>query len=459
MKNMRLMPSAFLLALGAFISWPLTTAYAQVPPVPPVVTKNFDPNSINAYGSARLTITVTNNNASEATLLSVSDFLPFNVTLTGVVESNTCGGILSAPAGDDIVTLSGGAIAANSSCAFAVDVTAIVPGTYINTIPIPPSVVGGVQYSILVGTELVAVTNIAAAVDTLVVPSNPPVVAKQFTPASISPTGFALLTINITNNNGVPATALSVTDNLPAGLTIANPAGATNTCGGTLTATSGSSSVTLTNGTIAAGTLLGPGFCTITLNVTATTPGVYVNTISAGQVFYTIVETVLTGNAASATLAVVLEPPVVSKRFYPSRVDDCGCSTLVITLTNPSSLPSTLTFPFADNLPAGLDAVSRPATTCLNGVATLYHSQLTLQSGTIPANSSCTVSVEVASHCNGEFINRIPAGALRTSTGNNLDPAFARVEFCCEDHEVAREMCHAVETIDEEEGMSLDDRK
>ena len=144
-------------------------------------------------------------------------------------------------------------------------------------------------------------------------------------------------------------------------------------------------------------------------------------------------------STSTASLTVVSNPPVVSKRFSPRRVDDCGCSTLIITLTNPSSVPSTLSAPFSDNLPFGLDIVGHASTTCTNGVATAFNNQLTLQSGSIPALSSCTLSVEVASDCDGEFTNRIPAGALRTSTGNNAAPAIARVEFCCENQAGARE--------------------
>ena len=102
-------------------------------------------------------------------------------------------------------------------------------------------------------------------------------------------------------------------------------------------------------------------------------------------------------------------------------------------------------------MPRGLEVVGHPTTTCLNGVVTLFHSQLTLQRGTIPAGSSCTISVDVASQCDGEFTNRIPAGALQTSTGSNAAAAFASVEFCCEGQATARDMCFLADTIDDED--------
>ena len=43
----------------------------------------------------------------------------------------------------------------------------------------------------------------------------------------------------------------------------------------------------------------------------------------------------------------------------------------------------------------------------------------------IPANGSCTVTVNVTAPVAGSFINSLPAGALQTSLGNNAAPAIA----------------------------------
>ena len=51
---------------------------------------------------------------------------------------------------------------------------------------------------------------------------------------------------------------------------------------------------------------------------------------------------------------------------------------------------------------------------------------VSLPSGrTIPANSSCTVSVNVTAPLVGSYVNTLPIGALQTSNGNNLAPAVA----------------------------------
>ena len=51
---------------------------------------------------------------------------------------------------------------------------------------------------------------------------------------------------------------------------------------------------------------------------------------------------------------------------------------------------------------------------------------MTLPAGrTIPANGSCTLSVNVTSAVVGGFVNTIPIGALVTSNGNNAVAANA----------------------------------
>jgi hypothetical protein len=89
------------------------------------------------------------------------------------------------------------------------------------------------------------------------------------------------LTITIQNTSGTPVVNMGLADNLPgtlpSGLEVANPANATNTCGGTLTANPGSQTIQLTGGGLAANSS-----CMISVNVISPQPGVYVNTIPAG---------------------------------------------------------------------------------------------------------------------------------------------------------------------------------
>jgi hypothetical protein len=99
-------------------------------------------------------------------------------------------------------------------------------------------------------------------------------------------TDEATLTITLANANLLVATLTApFTDNFPAGLVIAGIPNVATTCGGSgaPTASPGGSAVTLPAGrTIPAGSATVPGFCTLTVNVTAAVAGSYVNTVPVG---------------------------------------------------------------------------------------------------------------------------------------------------------------------------------
>lgn len=123
--------------------------------------------------------------------------------------------------------------------------------------------------------------------------------------------------------------------------------------------------------------------------------------------------------------------PTISKAFDPTTIEVDGVSTLTVTLTNTNAAAATLTGDLVDTLPADVFIAALPnaATTC-GGVgapiATPGGSTLTLPAGRIiPANGSCTVSVDVTSTIVGNYVNTIPTGALVTSNGNNPAPAVA----------------------------------
>ena len=103
----------------------------------------------------------------------------------------------------------------------------------------------------------------------------PPAFSKSFAPNPIAKGETSTLTFTIDNANEEQpqATSLAFTDNLPAGVVVATPANASNGCGGTLTATEGSSVISLTGGTVG-----GASLCTIAVDVTSDTEGAYLNT-------------------------------------------------------------------------------------------------------------------------------------------------------------------------------------
>ncbi len=137
-----------------------------------------------------------------------------------------------------------------------------------------------------------------------------PVVTKAFTPSSIMAGGVSTLSITVTNANPAALTNAALLDTFPAGLFVAATPAPTNSCGGTLTAAAGSSSVQLAAGTVPAGSVA-PGTCTIDVPVSAPalSPGL-VNTIPAGAFTSALGNSVA---SATATLLVTAAPtPAIS---------------------------------------------------------------------------------------------------------------------------------------------------
>lgn len=123
--------------------------------------------------------------------------------------------------------------------------------------------------------------------------------------------------------------------------------------------------------------------------------------------------------------------PTLAKSFNPSTINVGGVSTLTVTLANPNPALATLTAPLVDTLPSGVVIAPFPnaATTCGSGntvTAAPGTTAVTLPVGrTIPANGSCTVSVDVTSALVGSYFNVLPVSALQTSNGANPAPAVA----------------------------------
>ncbi len=437
-------------------------------PVPPTLSKAFSPATINAGGSSTLTITLSNAGTTLDTLTA-----PFTDTLpSGVVVSdggsNTCGGALTATAGSSAVILTGGSIPVSGSCVLTVDVAAPSGGSYINSLAIGALVTNNGS-------------NAAPAVATLTVNAPAlvaPTLGKAFSPSTISMGGSSTLTITLSNVGTTPATLTApLTDTLPSGVAVAGSAsttcvgGTVSTTGGTTATpsvlnrqpltrqptmravafripaktfawlTAGASTVTLTGGTIPAG-----GSCTVTVPVTAPVAGSYFNALAAGAL-----QTSNGNNAAPAvaTLTVLpVIPPTLSKSFGPATILAGGSSTLTITLNNPNNAIATLTAPLTDTLPGGVLVAGSITSTCIAPPPTGVNTQqltrqprietvafrmpakvrawlttgtstVSMTGGSIPAASSCTVTVPVTAPVAGSYTNTLPVGALQTNLGSN----------------------------------------
>jgi uncharacterized repeat protein (TIGR01451 family) len=244
-----------------------------------------------------------------------------------------------------------------------------------------------------------------------------PDVAKSFASA-IPPGGTTVLTITLSNPNATtPLSSLAFTDTYPANVTNAAVPAVGTTCGGTVTAAAGGPSVALSGGSLAAG-----ANCTVTVSVTGSAPGDYVNIIPSGGVTSNVAPN---STAALATLS-VLPPPVVTKTFTPNSVALNAYTTLTITLTNPSSTPMT-GVAFTDSYPTIPAALTNRfggtlTNTCGGAAArtTAAPYTLSLAGGTIPANGSCTVSYNrVRVNTAGAYTNTIPVGGVTTTNAGS----------------------------------------
>jgi LPXTG-site transpeptidase (sortase) family protein len=103
----------------------------------PTISKSFSLASIPAGGTSTLTITLSNINATSATLnSSFTDNLPSGVEIAGTPNlSTTCGGSPTSTTGSLTLPAAGSSIPGGGNCTIKVDVTAPDVGVYVNTIP------------------------------------------------------------------------------------------------------------------------------------------------------------------------------------------------------------------------------------------------------------------------------------------------------------------------------------
>jgi LPXTG-site transpeptidase (sortase) family protein len=269
--------------------------------------------------------------------------------------------------------------------------------------------------------------------------SLPAEINKSFSPISIAAGGTSRLSVTVFNPNGFALTNASWTDNLVGvqpGLVLASPVGLTNSCGGSVTASAGSTTLSLTGGTIPAQSGSTPGSCTISVNVTSTRTGNLINTIPAGELSSTGGGTTISNTTpASATLNVTgIQPPTVSKSFSPTTIWAGGTSELTIRINNNATGTTLTQASITDNLPANVFLANPPnASTSGCGpsasvTAVSGGTSVTLSNGTIAPSSSCLITVSVTSEVQGTHLNRIPAGALGNQQGlTNATPATARL--------------------------------
>src|SRR5208283_4749597 len=227
---------------------------------PPTITKSFGAATIPVGGTTSLSFTVTNPN-STGTLTGIN----FTDTLMGGLQvvnpsvvTGTCdSGTITAVAASTSISLAGASLAGGGTCTFSVNVTGTTAGVINNSVT-AASPDGGTGTA---GTASLTVLG-------------PPTITKSFGAATIPVGGTTSLSFTVTNPNSSGAlTGINFTDTLTGGLVVASPNGVSGACnGGTVTAVSGSTSISLTGGKRNAGLS-----CTVTVNVTGMIAGVVNN--------------------------------------------------------------------------------------------------------------------------------------------------------------------------------------
>ncbi|GAB5453548.1 MAG: hypothetical protein Hals2KO_38760 [Halioglobus sp.] len=383
---------------------------------------------------ARLELLIENNAINPLTSLTLSDTLPSAGPFQQLRVSspaniaNTCGGTVIAAAGSTSVALNGGTVPAYNgsvagSCTLALDVVGPA-GVYPNTAD-----ASAVRQNAN-GTTTTLLENDDATLTYTGALSS----AKSFTPASTSPGGSSTATIRFTSlDPSRPITGIAVTDNLPAGMLVANPSNAYTTCSGspTLDATPGAGTVSLSDA------ILAPGAeCEVIFDVQVSGSADWINTIPAGGI---TADGGLTNlSPVSATLVFVApDAPLISKAITPGTIAPGQFARLTVTITNGTQDVTNLSLAdyfTVDGLMGsapngmGIAEAAMPSTDCSGGIVVPAPDgeSVRLEGASLGASTSCTFSVNVTSTTVGTITNTIPLNSMSTAEGATNSSTFAQ---------------------------------
>jgi trimeric autotransporter adhesin len=258
----------------------VSTGFTVIAPTDLTVTSTHSGNFKAGDSADTYTLTATNSGGTSTSgTVTVVDTLPSGFTATAMSGTNW-----SCTVGT-LTCTSTQAVAGGSSfpvITLTVSVSSANAGTYTNSVH-----VGG-------GGE-VNTGNDTGTDSTIVV--GQPTISESFSPTSVATGVNSTVTFTLGNPsaNVVSLTGVAFSDTLPANLKVSTPNGVVSTCGGTVSATAGGSSIGFTNGTLTSGQT-----CTVKVNVNSTVANTYTNT--TGAVTATNSNA---GGTASATLTVV----------------------------------------------------------------------------------------------------------------------------------------------------------
>jgi len=189
--------------------------FGSAPAPSPTISKAFTPSTVGVNSNSTLTITLSNSYANSQRGAAFTDTYPaglVNAPTPGA--TTTCGGTLTATAGEGSVALSNGTIPANSSCTVTVNVRSAATGTYNNSIAVGElsttfafnDAAANAALTVVVGPSLTNLKTVAVTSDPVNASTNPKYI----------PGAEALYSLRVTNSDAGTASNLMFVDRLPA---------------------------------------------------------------------------------------------------------------------------------------------------------------------------------------------------------------------------------------------------
>ncbi len=370
-----------------------------VEPIPPTITKSFNPGAIPVGGRSTVTYTIDNTASTlEAGDIAFTDIFPESLTFDpSSVQTVNCGegGTYSfLPLTNTFETGGSAVVPPGAICTISFDVIASSPGTY------------GSSTSELT-TSLGSSPGASASLN--VIP--PPIFTQVFTPDNFNAGQVGTLTYTIDNTaSALDATNLSFANALPAGLVLSDSVNFFSSCvGGSVAAGPGSSSFSYSNGTVPAG-----ASCILRVEVTSLEGGSFINT--TGDLTSSL------GNSGPSTDTVVITPIVTVSLDQIESIDPVvagsGNNNLVYTVSARNDGPSTatgITISETLTIPTGVNVESIVPSegTYEDGTWDLG----TLGAGT-SATLTITLTVEPTATAGADIISSI--ATLATVNGTNV---------------------------------------
>ncbi|MBL0140674.1 MAG: DUF11 domain-containing protein [Betaproteobacteria bacterium] len=364
------------------------------------VAKSFSPTAVAPGADATLYIAIANPNSVAVSLANpgLTDGFPPNLRATGGAITVTGAGCVAfAPAAlvanVTSLTVTAGTVPAGGTCTLSFAVNSAITGIYNNTtsgVTTTAGTTGPPSNTASLGVGLVNI-------------------AKNFGPTQIQSGGTTTLTYTLTNPTGVAQTGGAFADTL-----INMQVSGAQAVGGSCT---GVTPAALANGQTVlnfTGINIPAGSCTITVVLTSNVVGTHPN--AANGVTTTLLPQ---GPGSNTDFLTVIGKPSIAKAFSPAGMPVNSTSTLTFTITNPSTVALT-GLNFTDAYPVGITNAS-PLTvggTCPGVAHTAIAGGATFNvtAGTIPASSSCTITVLVLASGAGVYSNTA-SGVASTESG------------------------------------------